>query len=149
MKAFRIWLFDTFCGIFTCSGISLFLWLIIYSVFKFPEINFKHTVFMVEFISLIWIFNFIFHFSSPIITKGILHSIICFMLSVILFSANFGFVPSAQMLLICMLIFFSVYSLLLYGIVNLSKKLNSPLRHFPEWVFKLRPQNNKKSYERD
>ena len=139
MKKFWIWLFDTLGGIFVCTGILACLWLLSYAIFKFPEINFKNTAFMVEFISLFWVLNFIFHFSSPIITKGILHSIICFMLSVILFSANFGFVPAAQSLLLCMLIFFSAYALLLAGLIHLSKKINCPMRHFPEWLFRLKP----------
>ncbi len=140
MKKIGIWLFDTLSGIFFCTGFVMVLWIFVFLIWKFPEINFTNIAFMVEFVSLFWISDFIFHFSSPTVAKGILHSIICFMLSVILFSLNFGFVPSARMLIIWMLVFFSVYALLLAGLIKLSKKLNSPLRHFPEWLFKLRPQ---------
>ena len=140
MKKFKLWLFDTLCGIFLCVGLVTVLWLFAFLIFKFPDLNFTNIAFMAEFISLFWVTGFIFHFTSPVVTKGILHSIICFMLSVILFSINFGFVPAAQALIICMLAFFTVYALLLWGFTNLSKNLNAPLRHFSEWLFKLRPQ---------
>lgn len=139
MKKFCIWLFDTFCGLFVCSGILMCLWLIYYSIFKMPEINFKNTLFAVEFISLFWVLNFIFRFSSPILIKATLHSIICFMLSIILFAVNFNSVPKAEALLLSMVVFFSVYWLILWGVLTISKKINSPLRHFSEWIFKLRP----------
>lgn len=149
MKKFGLWLYDALCGLFICTGISMCLCLIIYSIFKVPEINFKNTLFLIEFIALFWLLNFIFHFTSPLIIKGTLHSIICFMLSIIVFSINFGYVPAARMLLMLMLIFFSVYWLFLWGFVRLSKKVNSPLRHFPEWLFRLRPQSTAKTFERE
>jgi len=145
MKKFLVWSYDTLSGVFFCSGISTVLWLIIYAVFKYPEINFKNISFMVEIISLFWVSSFIFRFSSPIVAKGILHSIICFMLSVILFSLNFSYVPDAKLLLAYMLLFFSVYALCLAGLTKLSRKINSPLRYFPEWIFKLRQHGEKQS----
>jgi len=69
------------------------------------------------------------------------------MLSIILFSVNFGFVPTAFQLISVMVTFFIVYALALYGMVCLSKKLNVPLRHFSEWLYKLNSRRSRKVSE--
>jgi len=147
MKKFGVWLFDTACGIFLCEGLITVLWLIVYLIVKKPELNVVNLTFATEVIALFWLSGFIFRFSSPVLAKGILHSIICFMLSIILFSVNFGFVPTAFQLISVMVTFFIVYALALYGMVCLSKKLNVPLRHFSEWLYKLNSRRSRKVSE--
>lgn len=142
MRKFGTWLFDTLCGIFMCEGLAVVLWLILYLIGKKPEINVVNLTFLTEVVILFWVSGFIFHFSSPVLAKGILHSIICFMLSIIIFSVNFGYVPTAIQLIIVMAIFFAVYAAALFGTVALSRKLNVPLRHFSLWLYKL---NSKKT----
>ena len=144
MRKFGVWLFDTLCGIFLCEGLVVVLWLILYLIGKKPEINVVNVTFVTEVIILFWVSGFIFHFSSPVLAKGILHSIICFMLSIIIFSVNFGFVPTAIQLIAVMAIFFAVYASALFGTVMLSGKLNVPLRHFSQWLYKLNSQGNTK-----
>lgn len=137
MRKFGVWLVDMLCGIFLCEGLAIVLWLLLYIIGKKPEINVVNLTFLTEVIALFWISGFIFHFSSPIIAKGILHSIICFMLSIIIFSLNFGYVPTAIQLITIMALFFVVYAASLFGIVKLSEKLNVPLRRFTQWLYKL------------
>ena len=137
MRKFSVWLFDTICGIFLCEGLAVIVWLITYLIGRKPELNVANLTFLTEVIALFWISGFIFRFSSPIPAKGILHSIICFMLSIILFSLNFGYVPAAIQLVMVMVIFFVVYAALLMGTVHLSGILNVPLRHITEWLYKL------------
>lgn len=137
MRKFGTWLFDTLCGIFLCEGLAVILWLIIYLIGKKPELNLVNLTFMTEVVVLFWISGFIFHFSSPVLAKGILHSIICFMLSIIIFSVNFGYVPAANQLIVIMAVFFAVYAVALWMTVRLSKSLNVPFRHFTEWIYKL------------
>lgn len=137
MRKFGIWLFDTLSGIFLCQGILTVIWLIVYLIGKKPEINVVNITFLTEVVALFWISGFIYHFSSPILAKGIVHSIICFMLTIILFSLNFGYVPDAVQLITVMVLFFVIYAISLMGTMYMSKKLNVPLRHITEWLYKL------------
>lgn len=137
MRKFGIWMFDTLCGIFLCEGLAVIIWLIVYLIGKKPELNVANLTFLTEVIALFWISGFIFRFTSPVFAKGILHSIICFMLSIILFSLNFGYVPTALQLIVVMVAFFIIYAGALWGTINLSKNLNVPLRHITEWLYKL------------
>ncbi len=144
MRKFSIWLFDTLSGIFLCEGLAVIVWLVIYLIGKKPEINLVNLTFLTEVIVLLWVSGFIFHFSSPIFAKGILHSIICFMLSIILFSLNFGYVPTAMGLIMVMVVFFVIYAGLLLATIKLSKNLNVPLRHITEWLYKLNSRQTRK-----
>lgn len=144
MRKFGVWLFDMMCGIFLCEGLAVIVWLICYLIGKKPEFNVVNLAFLTEVVVLFWLSGFIFHFSSPIIAKGILHSIICFMLSIIIFSLNFGYVPTAVQLITIMSSFFVLYAAALFGTVKLSKKLNVPLRRFTQWLYKLNSANTTK-----
>lgn len=144
MRKFGVWLFDTLCGIFLCEGLSVIIWLVCYLICKKPEFNVVNLTFLTEIIVLLWISGFIFHFSSPVFAKGILHSILFFMLSIIIFSLNFGYVPTAIQLMMIMVIFFALYAVCLWGIACLSKKLNVPFRYFAEWLYKLYSRQTRK-----
>ena len=137
MRKFGVWLIDTLCGIFLCEGLIVCLWLILYLIGKKPELNVANLIFVTLVVVLFWVSGFIFHFTSPILAKGILHSIICFMLLIIIFSLNFGYVPNAIQLITGMAIFFVVYAIALWGTVSLSEKLNVPLRRVTQWLYKL------------
>lgn len=137
MRKFSVWLFDTLSGIFLCEGLAVVVWLVSYLISGKPEINVVNITFLTEVNVLFWVSGFIFRFNSPVFAKGILHSILCFMLSIILFSVNFGYVPTAIQLVMVMVTFFLIYAASLFGMVRLSKKLNVPLRHFTEWLYKI------------
>ena len=147
MRKFGVWLFDTLCGIFVFEGLTVILWLLIYLIGKKPELNVVNLIFVTEVIALFWVSGFIFHFTSPIWAKGILHSIICFMLSIIIFSLNFGYVPGANQLVMIMAMFFLIYWVALFGTVTLSKNLNVPFRYFTQWIYKLNSKQTRKVFE--
>lgn len=147
MRNFRAWLFDTLCGIFLCEGLLVIIWLIFYLIGKKPELNVINLIFMTEVVVLFWVSGFIFRFNSPVFAKGILHSIICFMLSIILFSLNFGYVPTAVQLIMIMVAFFIIYAAALSGMVCSAKNLNVPFRHFTQWLYKLNSRQLRKISE--
>lgn len=136
MKVYR-WFYNIFAGTAVCYGLLMMLWLLIFTVFGAPAINFQNVLYLLELVAIPWIINFIFHFNSSVVAKGIIHSVSWFMLAIILFGVNYGIALDLKLLIIIMVAFFTAYALILWAINSLSKKLNTPFRHVGEFIFRL------------
>lgn len=134
---FLKWFYHVFLGTAICYGETLMLWLIIYAIWKVPQFNFQNALFLLEIIAIPWLINFIFHYNSSILVKGTLHSILWLMLSIILFGMTYEIALDARLLIIIMVLFFLLYGIGLAGINYCSKKINTPLRHTGEFLFKF------------
>ena len=130
------WFYNIATGVFLTFGFTMFLWIIL-SGLGLPQISMQNAVFLLEIVTVPWALNFIFHFNSSLLVKGILHSILWLILSLIVYSLNYHQALEAQLLLIIILIYFSLYAAGLSVFSFYSKKLNTPVRHIADFLHKV------------
>ena len=135
-KRFLKWLFHFVCGFTMSMGISLLIWMALYAIFEKPAFTLENMLFLAIVAAIPWFINFIFHFSSSITVKGILHAILWLILGLIVYNLLYQTALPVEILCLVIFVFGVLYALCLWRIVVLSKKLNTPFRHIAEFLGK-------------
>lgn len=137
MKKILTRMFDFFLGINWSFGFVLAVWTFIGLFFPISPLTQVTLCFLFLSVSIPWVINFIFSYTSYLYVKGILHGVVWFVLEVILYNLFFPTPPGAKTLLLCAGIFAVVYALVLWLFSHLASKLNTPVRHTSEFLAKL------------
>ena len=131
-------IYDFFTGTFLTYGKLMILWVILSLFDLLPAINQKNALFLLELCGVGWATNFIFHFNTSVVVKGVLHSVILFMTGMIIYGSTYNVALDAELLVGIILVYFAVYALFLWIIHMLSQRLNTPMRHMSEFVLKYK-----------
>ena len=135
-KKFPIWFVNCITGTFMVFGLCEFIH-IIASLLTDGIFNRNLSLFLFLVILIGWCCSFIYHFASKLLVKALLHSIVWFMLGAICYMSVFDSAIGMKSLLIVIVLYGILYFVFLTIINMISKKINTPFRHFNDFMAKI------------
>ena len=135
-KKIILWLVNCITGTFFSFGFVSVIYLCI-SAAQNTQYDRKMVTFLLITLFIGWMCSFIYHFNSKIAVTALLHGIIWFMLASISYITIFQLPIDISSLIKYMVLYGAIYWIGLSVIIAIGKKINTPFRHFNEFVAKL------------
>ncbi len=135
-KKVVLWLVNCITGTLFSFGFVCTVYLCISAAVE-SVFDRKMVTFILLTLLIGWICNFIYHFNSKIPVTALLHGIVWFMLASVCYMTIFDLPVAIDSLVKCLVLYGAIYCIGLALVISIGKKINTPFRHFNEFIAKL------------
>jgi len=133
---FLLWFINCLTGTFFSFGLVSTIYLFM-NMGDNSVYDRKMVLFILITLFVGWVCSFIYHFNTNLAITALLHSTVWFMLAAICYMSLFDTSIEIEALMKTMILYGATYCLGLVIFRSVSKKLNTPFRHFNEFISKL------------